>query len=85
MGFFPGINTTIQHLVNDHMRGRVMSMYTMTFLGTMPIGSLAIGWLSDRLSAPHAVFVAGILTLLTAWFAHTRGFKLVSVSQEKIL
>lgn len=64
MSLFPTMNTTIQQIVEDRMRGRVMSLYTMTFLGTMPLGSLVIGWAADRFSAPRAVTGAGALTFM---------------------
>lgn len=41
------INTLLQTLVRDEMRGRVMSMYSLTFLGLPPIGSLTVGALAD--------------------------------------
>lgn len=66
MSLFPLVNNAIQHRVDDQMRGRVMSLYTMTFLGTMPLGSLAIGWCSDRFSAPAAIVATGIATVLMA-------------------
>ncbi|MBI3557205.1 MAG: MFS transporter, partial [Deltaproteobacteria bacterium] len=63
MSVFPTMNNAIQQMVDDSMRGRVMSLYTMTFLGTMPFGSLAMGWLSDRYTAPVVVTGAGMLTM----------------------
>lgn len=62
LSLFPTLNNAIQQLVHDGMRGRVMSLYTMSFLGTMPVGSLAIGWLSDKFGAPHVAMVSGGLT-----------------------
>lgn len=46
------INTLLQTLVRDEMRGRVMSMYALTFLGLPPIGSLTVGGLADFVG-PH--------------------------------
>lgn len=63
MSVFPLMNNAIQQMVDDSMRGRVMSLYTMTFLGTMPFGALAMGWLADRFSAPYVVTGAGVATL----------------------
>ncbi len=48
MGSFPRINNAIQQRTPDALRGRVLSLYNMTFLGAMPLGSLATGWLVDR-------------------------------------
>jgi MFS family permease len=57
-------NTLIQHSVEDDKRGRVMSLYTISFLGIAPIGSLILGHLSEIWSAPLVLMCAGILCLL---------------------
>jgi MFS family permease len=63
-------NTVIQTIVDESKRGRVMSFYTMSFLGTAPFGSLLAGWLSTRIGAPHTVLLSGALCVATAaWFA----------------
>ena len=63
-------NTVIQTIVDEEKRGRVMSFYTMSFLGTAPFGSLLAGWLSTRIGAPQTVFLSGVLCVATAvWFA----------------
>ena len=63
-------NTVIQTIVDDEKRGRVMSFYTMTFLGTAPFGSLAAGALSNRIGAPHTVLLSGVLCgLIGVWFS----------------
>jgi MFS family permease len=63
-------NTVIQTIVDERKRGRVMSFYTMSFLGTAPFGSLLAGWLSTRIGAPHTVLLSGALCIGTAaWFA----------------
>ncbi|HKY22230.1 MAG TPA: MFS transporter [Vicinamibacterales bacterium] len=63
-------NTVIQTIVDDEKRGRVMSFYTMAFLGTAPFGSLLAGAISTRLGAPHTMLMSGALCLAAAvWFA----------------
>ena len=57
-------NTVIQTIVDDAKRGRVMSFYTMAFLGTVPLGSLIAGWLSSRIGAPHTLVVGGICCII---------------------
>jgi MFS family permease len=57
---FASSNTVIQTIVDDEKRGRVMSFYTMCFLGTAPFGSLLAGSLSARIGAPHTVLVSGL-------------------------
>ena len=63
-------NTVIQTIVDEEKRGRVMSFYTMSFLGTAPFGSLLAGRLSTRIGAQQTVFLSGVLCLATAvWFS----------------
>jgi MFS family permease len=69
MGIFPAINNSIQQQVHDRLRGRVLSLYTMTFLGTAPIGALGLGWACDRLG-PEATTVAAGLLLAAAGAAY---------------
>ena len=63
-------NTVIQTIVDDEKRGRVMSFYTMAFLGTAPFGSLLAGALSTRIGVRETVQLSGVLCLAAAaWFA----------------
>jgi MFS family permease len=62
-------NTILQTLVDEHMRGRVMSYYTMAFVGMAPFGSLLAGLLAHVIGAPHTVIVSGIACILgSLWF-----------------
>jgi MFS family permease len=62
-------NTIIQTIVDDEKRGRVMSFYTMAFLGTVPFGSLIAGSMSARIGAAHTLLIGGISCLAgAAWF-----------------
>jgi MFS family permease len=62
-------NTVIQTLVPEDKRGRVMSYYTMAFVGMAPFGSLLAGFLAHRLGAPHAIMITGTFCILgAAWF-----------------
>jgi MFS family permease len=62
-------NTIIQTLVDEKMRGRVMSYYTMAFVGMAPFGSLLAGALTHAIGAQHTVIVSGIACILGAfWF-----------------
>jgi MFS family permease len=63
-------NTVIQTLVSDDKRGRVMSYYTMAFMGMAPFGSLLAGTMADVIGAPMTVIANGSVVLLgAAWFA----------------
>ena len=64
-----GSNTIIQTLVPEDKRGRVMSYYTMAFVGMAPFGSLLAGSLAHVIGAPWTVIVNGGAVLLgAAWF-----------------
>ena len=64
-------NTILQTIVEERLRGRVMSFYTMAFFGTVPIGSLLGGVMADRYGATRTVLVSGIVCLAgSAWFAY---------------
>ncbi len=61
-----GCNTLLQSLVPDHLRGRVMSLYTLFFLGMAPIGSLMAGALAAHLGTPLTIAAGGIGAILGA-------------------
>lgn len=52
-------NTIVQTIVDEDKRGRVMSLYTLAFIGMAPLGSLAAGGLASRIGAPGAMRVCG--------------------------
>jgi len=59
-------NTILQTVVDDEWRGRVMSFYTMAFIGMTPFGSLLAGALASRIGAPRTVMLGGIICVLAA-------------------
>ena len=59
-----GSNTILQTLVDEKMRGRVMSYYTMAFVGMAPFGSLLAGALAHAIGAPRTVIVSGIACII---------------------
>lgn len=62
-------NTILQTLVDEKMRGRVMSYYTMAFVGMAPFGSLLAGAMAHAIGAPHTVIVSGVACILGGlWF-----------------
>jgi MFS family permease len=61
---FTATNTLIQAMVPDQLRGRVMSIYSMMFLGMTPLGSLLAGALADRIGAPVTVAIGGLASCL---------------------
>jgi MFS family permease len=73
MGMMQGMaasNTVIQTIVPDDKRGRVMSYYTMAFMGMAPFGSLLAGTMAHNFGAPLTVLMNGCVVLVgAAWFA----------------
>jgi MFS family permease len=71
-GMMQGItssNTILQTLVDEKMRGRVMSYYTMAFVGMAPFGSLLAGALARAVGAQNTVIVSGIACIAgSIWF-----------------
>lgn len=59
------INMLLQQLVTDEMRGRVMSMFILSFIGTMPIGNLIAGAAAERFGAPHTLAAGGIIIAIS--------------------
>jgi MFS family permease len=59
-------NTLIQTMVPDVLRGRVMSVYSMMFMGMAPFGALLGGALADRLGAPWTVAIGGAASIVGA-------------------
>jgi len=56
-------NTLIQTMVPDALRGRVMSVYSMMFMGMAPFGALLAGTIAHRLGAPATVAMGGAVCI----------------------
>jgi MFS family permease len=67
-----GSNTIIQTIVSEDKRGRVMSYYTMAFVGMAPFGSLLAGSMAHAIGAPWTVILNGSVVLLGAGWFYTR-------------
>src|SRR5271156_306762 len=62
-------NTLVQTMVPDHLRGRVMSVYSMMFMGMAPFGAFFGGALAHRIGAPITVAAGGVACVIGAiWF-----------------
>jgi MFS family permease len=59
-------NTLIQAMVPDQLRGRVIAVYSMMFMGMMPVGGLLGGFLANRLGAPLTVIAGGVVCIAGA-------------------
>jgi len=53
-------NTILQTIVDDNKRGRIMSFYTMAFIGMVPFGSLLIGALAQRIGGQPTMLISGL-------------------------
>jgi len=69
-------NTLLQTLVEDRMRGRVMSLFTMAFMGMMPLGSLLAGQRASKVGPARTVMAAGGLCVVAGLLFATRVPKL---------
>jgi len=69
MQVMAGANTILQTIVVEEKRGRVMSFYTLAFIGVAPFGSLIEGTVAEKLGAPYAVMIGGALVAFSGlWF-----------------
>jgi MFS family permease len=67
--FAATINSTLQLAVSPPMRGRVMALYSVVFLGSTPIGGPLTGWLAQSYDPRVALVLAGISGISAAWAA----------------
>jgi MFS family permease len=56
-------NTVLQTIVPDELRGRVASLYVMSFIGMSPLGALAAGWIAERAGPPATLAGCGVAAL----------------------
>jgi MFS family permease len=61
-----GVSTIVQTIVDDHMRGRVLGLFVVAFLGMFPLGSLAAGAAASWIGAAHTLAVGGVACVLVA-------------------
>ncbi len=61
-------NTLLQTRIDDDKRGRVMSFFTMAFMGMMPFGSLFAGSLAHKIGAPWTMFIGGAACVLGSFY-----------------
>ncbi len=68
MTVFANVNSLVQLITPNEMRGRVMSVYNSAFRGGMPMGNLLTGWLVPMFTAPVVLAVNGVLLVLLALY-----------------
>lgn len=65
-------NTLLQTITEDDKRGRVMSFFTMAFMGMSPFGNLIAGAMADKIGAPNTVLISGGICIIGAIIFLTR-------------
>jgi predicted MFS family arabinose efflux permease len=68
MAVFAMVNSLVQLITTNEMRGRVMSLYNFAFRGGMPMGNLVSGWLVPIFTAPIVLGVNGLLLIAVALY-----------------
>jgi MFS family permease len=63
---FAGCNTILQTIVEEDKRGRVMSLFIMTSIGTIPFGSLLAGSIAQIVGTPQTIRISGLLCIFGA-------------------
>ena len=79
---FATLNTTIQHTVSDEVRGRVMSIYALMFLGLSPVGNFEIGWLSERIGIANGIRIGTVIVFLFGLIVFMNRNKIISAYKE---
>ena len=64
--FAAGVNSSLQLAASPEMRGRVMSLYSVVFLGSTPIGAPLVGWLAEVASPRAGLALGGVAALVAA-------------------
>ncbi|MFN2587975.1 MAG: MFS transporter [Actinomycetota bacterium] len=72
MAFLATMNGTLQLTASDGMRGRVMAIYFVLFLGSTPIGAPIVGWLSEQFSPRVALAFGGVATIVACLYGLAR-------------
>lgn len=66
VSYLASANSYIQVSVPDELRGRVMSVYSFVFLGTVPIGNAVMGIAAERIGTTNTVTIAGIICIMAS-------------------
>jgi MFS family permease len=88
IAFISTANATIQMQADPSMRGRVMALYAIAFLGSTPIGAPLVGWIADVTNPRIAIMVGGVATLAACvplalrYWADRRSESILAVTSE---
>ena len=83
--FAATINSSLQLAVEPQMRGRVMALYSVVFLGSTPIGAPLAGWLSQTYDPRWALALAATSGLSAAWAAHVSFARIELRAKERAI
>ena len=72
MAFLASMNTTLQLNSSDTMRGRVMALYFVLFIGSTPIGAPIVGWVAEVFNPETALGLGGVATLVACAYGYLR-------------
>lgn len=80
--FAAAINSSLQLAVEPQMRGRVMALYSIVFLGSTPIGGPLAGWLAEAYDPRVALLLAAVAGLSAAWAARVSFARIAARAKE---
>lgn len=73
------VNSLLQTIAPDHLRGRIMSLFVLFFMGVMPFGSFQAGFIAHHLGARMALRIGGGVVALVVYYIFSRNRELVNV------
>jgi len=80
---FSTINSTIQHNVEDRIRGRVMSVYSLMFLGMAPFGSFEVGYVAEHYSPLFSLRIGALIILFCTLILFLFKKRLLKISSSE--
>jgi MFS family permease len=80
MVFLTTMNSTLQLTAADTMRGRVMAIYFVLFLGSTPIGAPIVGWVAETFNARASLALGGFATIAACFYGY---LKLKSIAVDE--
>lgn len=81
---FNSTNSLIQSIADEDKRGRVIALYSLTFMGITPLGSLLAGTVAESIGVPYTVFAFSLLCIVSALVFGKRMGAVIAVLNEKI-
>ena len=79
-----GSNTAMQSISPDHLRGRVIGLYSTMFMGMFPLGSLTVGYLANVFGVPQSVAICSCICFLAGLIFYFRVPKLEKQSHDML-